>query len=77
MIPPYLRRPEAAQYLREKYGIVCSTSTLATWVCKDKGPPFYKPSKTVVLYKRDDLDKWARSYIRDVPLVRPDASDPV
>lgn len=56
----FLRRPEAAQYLREKYGFG-SPRTLAKLACVGGGPPFRKAGPRIVLYEPPDLDDWALS----------------
>jgi hypothetical protein len=53
----YLRRKEAAEYLREKYGHG-SAKTLAKLATLGGGPIFRKFSN-IVLYAPDDLDAWA------------------
>ena len=46
-------RPSA---VAERYGI--SLDTLAQWRMQGIGPPFAKPSSTIVLYKVDALERW-------------------
>jgi hypothetical protein len=58
--PKYLRRADAARYIREAYGIPCIATTLAKYACIGNGPVFRKAGKFPV-YSRDDLDTWARS----------------
>ena len=53
----FLRRTEAAEYLKEKYGHG-SPRTLAKLATLGGGPIFRKFGR-VVLYTRDDLDRWA------------------
>lgn len=50
--PKYLR-PSA---IAERYGI--SESALAQWRCRGEGPPFSKPSSTIVLYEIDAFERW-------------------
>lgn len=57
-----LRRPEAADYLREKYGFG-SAKTLAKLACVGGGPAFHKIGARMVGYARADLDSWAVSQI--------------
>jgi hypothetical protein len=52
------RRPEAAEYVRQKYNQPCSPATLATWATIGGGPPFFKAGNTA-LYDQVDLDDWA------------------
>jgi hypothetical protein len=54
----FMRRADAAQYLREAYGIPCVASTLAKYACIGGGPAFRKAGKFPI-YSRDDLDAWA------------------
>jgi hypothetical protein len=56
----YMRRADAARYIRETYGIPCVPTTLAKYACIGNGPVFRKAGK-FPLYSRDDLDAWARS----------------
>jgi len=60
--PRFMRRVEAAHYLRENYGIPCVPSTLAKYACIGGGPAFRRASKFPI-YARDDLDAWAKSRI--------------
>ena len=50
--PKYLR-PSA---IAERYGI--SESALAQWRCRGDGPPFTKPSSTIVLYEVEAFERW-------------------
>lgn len=50
--PRYLR-PSA---IAERYGI--SESALAQWRCRGDGPPFTKPSSTIVLYEVEAFESW-------------------
>jgi hypothetical protein len=58
-LPKYLRRADAACYIRETYGIPCVAQTLAKYAWNESGPAFRKAGK-FPLYLRDDLDEWAR-----------------
>jgi hypothetical protein len=63
MGPKYFRRNQAAEYVRNHWGIPCAPSWLAKLACvSTKGPPFYKAGRTV-LYDPADLDEWARGRI--------------
>jgi hypothetical protein len=57
--PPYMRRADAARYIRETYGIPCVATTLAKYACIGNGPMFRKAGRFPI-YSRDDLDAWAR-----------------
>jgi hypothetical protein len=59
-LPRYMRRADAARYIRETYGIPCVATTLAKYACVGGGPTFRKAGKFPI-YSRDDLDTWARS----------------
>ena len=54
----FLRRADAARYLREAYGIPCVATTLAKYACIGGGPAFRKAGKFPI-YSRGDLDAWA------------------
>jgi hypothetical protein len=57
----YLRRPQAAEYLRKKYGFG-SEKTLAKLACIGGGPEFCKAGR-IALYEPPSLDDWARAKI--------------
>jgi hypothetical protein len=59
--PAFLRRREAGQYLRDKYGFG-SEKTLAKLASVGGGPRFHKAG-VAALYTRADLDAWARAKI--------------
>jgi hypothetical protein len=54
-LPNFLRRADAARYIREVYGIPCVVTTLAKYACEGGGPPFRKAGKFPI-YSRADLD---------------------
>ena len=54
MGPIYLRRRDAARYVREKWGLPCELRTLAKLAVIGGGPPIYEPLK---------LDAWAEGRI--------------
>jgi hypothetical protein len=56
--PDFLRRADAARYLRESYGIPCVATTLAKYACVGGGPLYRKAGKFPI-YSRRDLDAWA------------------
>lgn len=60
--PHYLRRQEAATYVRETWGIPCSPKWLAKLAVTGGGPLFRKAGKYPV-YMADDLDRWAEARI--------------
>jgi hypothetical protein len=53
---PWMDRRQAARYLGIK------GQTLARMAVKRCGPEFSKPSRRVVRYHADSLDKWLRQY---------------
>jgi hypothetical protein len=52
-----LRRAEAAQFVRDAYGVPLSASTLAKLAVVGGGPPYVKISRYPV-YDVDDLRAW-------------------
>lgn len=57
----FLRRKNAAEYLKEKYGFG-SERTLAKLACLGGGPAFRKAG-SIVLYEQEKLDEWALAHI--------------
>jgi len=60
----FMRRADAARYLRDQYAVPCAPTTLAKYACVGGGPAFRKTGKFPV-YSRDDLDTWARSRLSE------------
>lgn len=60
--PIYLRRHEAARYVREHYGVPCSTQWLAKLVTVGGGPLYCKAGKYPI-YTVEDLDTWIQSRV--------------
>lgn len=60
--PLYLRREEAARYVRENWGVPCARATLAKLAVVGGGPVYRKVGRTPI-YAPADLDAWARSRI--------------
>lgn len=56
--PVLLRRDQAAEYLRSKYGFG-SPKTLAKLACVGGGPTFRKIGARMVVYTPEALDQWA------------------
>jgi hypothetical protein len=56
-----MRRPEAAQYIREQYGQRMSTQTLARMAVEGGGPEMCKQSNGDVSYTVPALDEWAQA----------------
>lgn len=57
----YLRRKDAAHYLKSKYGFG-SEKTLAKLACLGGGPAFCRAGR-LVLYEPPSLDDWAKAKI--------------
>lgn len=53
-----LRRESAAEYLRERYGLRCSATTLKKYATRGGGPRFHRVNRTA-LYPTSELDRWA------------------
>lgn len=62
-ISKYLRRNEAAAYLRQRYGLG-TPATLAKLACIGGGPVFRKLGRFPV-YLAEDLDAWAQSRLSE------------
>jgi len=60
--PLYLRRADAARYVRERWGAPCSPSWLAKLAVTGGGPRFRKIGRFPV-YTRADLDQWIEGRI--------------
>lgn len=55
----YLRRPQAAEYLKSRYGFT-TTGTLEKLASLGGGPKFTKIGR-IPVYTPEDLDDWVRS----------------
>lgn len=60
--PNFLNRVDAAQHVRETWGLSCSPKWLAKLAVVGGGPIYRKAGRTP-LYTREDLDVWANSRI--------------
>jgi len=58
----YLHRDQAAQYIRDVWGIPCSPTWLAKLAVVGGGPVFRKAGRFPI-YSAADLDAWAESRI--------------
>lgn len=58
----YLRRTAAARYVRENWGLPCSSRWLAKLAVVGGGP-IYRKAGRFPLYSPEDLDQWAESRI--------------
>ena len=57
-----LRRSEASQYLKARWGITRAPQTLAKLAC-DGGGPRYQCAGRIPLYPEPELDRWAQSLL--------------
>jgi hypothetical protein len=53
-----LRRDEASEFLKLKYGLRYAVATLAKLAVRGDGPPFHRAVRTP-LYPAGELDRWA------------------
>ncbi len=58
----FLRRSDAAHYIRTTYGFPCSRQWLAKLAVTGGGPVYRKAGRTPI-YAPADLDAWARARI--------------
>ncbi len=58
----FLRRKDAAEYVRSKWGMPCAPQTLAKLAVVGGGPVFQKAGR-YPLYLPRNLDLWAQSKI--------------
>jgi hypothetical protein len=63
---PFLSRAAATTYLRERWGIERSASTLAKLASRGTGPAVVKAGRTP-LYAEAALDTWASALLREPP----------
>ena len=59
----YLRRDDAAAYIRQKHKINCTAGYLAKLASAGGGPIFHRLHSRWALYTEEDLDNWALSRI--------------
>ncbi len=57
--PRFLRRADAAKYIREQWGIPCAARTLAKIACVSSDGPEMHYAGRVPLYTPKSLDAWA------------------
>ena len=60
--PPYLRRAQAAHYVRQRWGLPCSHAHLHKLTSVGGGPVFHRAGRWP-LYSKADLDNWAKAKI--------------
>jgi hypothetical protein len=64
VIPPrFLRRADAAKYVRERWGLPLATRTLAKIACVSSDGPEMHYAGRIPLYTPESLDKWAAKKI--------------
>jgi hypothetical protein len=64
VIPPrFLRRADAAKYVRERWGVPCATRTLAKLACISSDGPEMHYAGRIPLYAPESLDNWAAKKI--------------
>jgi hypothetical protein len=61
--PRYLRRSDAAKYVRDRWGLPCAARTLAKIACVASDGPEMHYAGRVPLYTTESLDKWAMKKI--------------
>jgi hypothetical protein len=59
----YLRRDDAAAYVRQKHKIGCTAGYLAKLASVGGGPVFHRLHNRWAVYTEEDLDSWALSRI--------------
>jgi hypothetical protein len=64
-LPRYRRRPDAARYVREKWGVPCSSAWLAKLAVVGGGPDFRKIGR-FPLYEDERLDAWVESRVGEL-----------
>ena len=57
----YLKRTEAAEYVRNELGIPCSVGYLAKLASIGGGPVFHKVHTRLAVYSIDELERWAKT----------------
>jgi hypothetical protein len=61
--PRFLRRSNAAKYIRDRWGLPCAARTLAKIACVSSDGPEMHYAGRVPLYTTESLDKWASKRI--------------
>jgi hypothetical protein len=61
--PVYLKRSQAATYIRQEWGLPCSATALARLAQSGCGPRYQNLDDRFAIYRPADLDHWARSRI--------------
>jgi hypothetical protein len=56
----YLRRRDAAAYLKQMWGLRCSEQTLANYATRGNGPMFQRYGRDVI-YSTTNLDEYAQA----------------
>ena len=58
-LPRFLRRSDAAKYLRDRWGLPCATRTLAKIACISSDGPEMHFAGRIPLYTPESLDEYA------------------
>jgi len=58
-LPRFLRRSDAAKYLRDRWGLPCATRTLAKIACISSDGPEMHYAGRIPLYTPESLDEYA------------------
>lgn len=59
---PFIRRDDAAKYVRDRHGVPLARNTLAKLACIGGGPKFCKAGR-IPLYREDWLDEWVMARV--------------
>jgi hypothetical protein len=62
----FLRRADAARYIRDKWGLPCAPRTLAKLACISSEGPIFRLAGRFPLYDPKDLDDGAHSRHRSI-----------
>jgi hypothetical protein len=59
----YLRRDDAAAYVRQRHNINCTAGYLAKLASAGGGPVFRRLHNRWAVYREEDLDAWAQTRV--------------
>ncbi|MCL2716408.1 MAG: hypothetical protein FWD68_18045 [Alphaproteobacteria bacterium] len=62
----YLRRKDAAKYLKEQHGLLTSPNALAKLACLTSTGPRFRYHGRFPLYPRSELDSWAAGQLTEL-----------
>jgi hypothetical protein len=63
LIDHLIPRAEVPEYLRRRWGLTYSISTIERWASTGGGPPFMKAGPRRCIYLTSSLDQWAATRI--------------